>query len=337
MNKIDLIAETAWHHDGEFSFMEHLVDTILHKSKADILKMHLTLDFDEYMDLSHPLYHELKSKMFTENEWTLLLNNVKSSDLALMLLYNDTKAVEFGTQFDPDLVEIHAVCLNDIFLLDALKENIKLETKVVFGIGGSTLEEIEFAINRIQHENIVLMYGFQNYPTKYENINLLKFEKFKSKYPEYEFGYADHSAWDEPNNQLITLLGSVYGVSFIEKHVTSNYGSKRTDFESAISIDMLNSLSEKLELVSKCNGSGTMELNLAEKEYCQIGLMKKAGILSRDVKAGDKHSTADIEFKRVKDNTDLSLVDLIRKTGNVYTKDLSKGSLLISSDLKGLS
>ena len=57
VKKIKLIAETAWHHDGEFSFMEHLLDTILNQSKADVVKMHVTLDFDEYMDSSHSIYN----------------------------------------------------------------------------------------------------------------------------------------------------------------------------------------------------------------------------------------------------------------------------------------
>ena len=65
MKKIKLIAETAWHHDGEFSFMEHLLDTIINQSKADVVKMHVTLDFDEYMDSSHSIYNDLKSKLFS--------------------------------------------------------------------------------------------------------------------------------------------------------------------------------------------------------------------------------------------------------------------------------
>ena len=65
MKKIKLIAETAWHHDGEFSFMEHLLDTILNQSKADVVKMHVTLDFDEYMDSSHSIYNDLKGKLFS--------------------------------------------------------------------------------------------------------------------------------------------------------------------------------------------------------------------------------------------------------------------------------
>ena len=33
-----------------------------------------------------------------------------------MLLFNDKKSIEFGMKFDPEIVEIHSVCLNDIFI-----------------------------------------------------------------------------------------------------------------------------------------------------------------------------------------------------------------------------
>ena len=40
------------------------------------------------------------------------------------------------------------------------------------------------------------------------------------------FGYADHTAWNEENNGLITLLVSSNGMDFIEKHVTTEYGKE---------------------------------------------------------------------------------------------------------------
>jgi len=314
--------------------MKNLVGTILEKSKVDILKVHLTLDFDEYMDRSHPLYEGLGSKLFTRSEWSELFYKTKESGKELMLLYNDTKAIEFGTTFDPSLVEVHSVCLNDVYLLDALKHNINPDTKVVFGIGGSTLEEIDFAIDRIQHEKIVLMYGFQNFPTKYEDINFLKLEKIMKKYSGYEFGYADHCAWDEKNNVMITLLGAAKGAQYVEKHITTDYGEERTDWQSAISIEMFNEIADKIEILNECNGSGEMALNEGEKAYSIYGPMKKAGILTRDVKGGKTFSLKDIEFKRTDNQTDLSQTDLINKEGSIYKKDKSAGSLLYKTDFE---
>ena len=49
--------------------------------------------------------------------------------------------------------------------------------KIVIGVGGCTVKEIEEAVKFFHLRDIVLMFGFQNYPTKYEDVNLLKIRK----------------------------------------------------------------------------------------------------------------------------------------------------------------
>jgi sialic acid synthase SpsE len=251
-----------------------------------------------------------------------------------MLLYNDTKAIEFGAQFEPPLVEIHSVCLNDIFLLDVLKNNIRSNTVVVFGVGGLTLDEIEFAINRIQHQKIILMFGFQNFPTQYENINFNKMRRIMKLFPEYTFGYADHTAWDEPNNILITLMGAALGVDVVEKHVTNFYGEERLDWNSAVSIQMFNEIADKLYILSKCRGDGLIKLNEGEEKYSIYGPMKKAAVLSEDVKRGEVLTLDKIQFQRTKETTDLSQLETIKCLGYQIVSDLNAGTVLFRKHLK---
>jgi len=251
-----------------------------------------------------------------------------------MLLYNDTKAIEFGAQFEPPLVEIHSVCLNDIFLLDVLKNNIRSNTVVVLGVGGLTLDEIEFAINRIQHQKIILMFGFQNFPTQYENINFNKMQRIMKLFPEYSFGYADHTAWDEPNNILITLLGAALGVDVVEKHVTNFYGEERLDWNSAVSIQMFNEIADKLSILSKCNGDGLIKLNEGEEKYSIYGPMKKAAVLSEDVKKGEILNLGKIKFQRTKETTDLSQLETIKRLGYQIVSDLNAGTVLFRKHLQ---
>ena len=52
-------------------------------------------------------------------------------------------------------------------------------------------------------------------------------QKIKSKYPHFDFGYADHTAWNEKNNVLITMLGASQGVNYVEKHVSTSYGQEK--------------------------------------------------------------------------------------------------------------
>jgi N,N'-diacetyllegionaminate synthase len=281
-----LIAETSWHHEGDYKFMQELTEKLINISRADIIKVHLTLNLDEYMDKNHKLYNTLSKWMLSQNEWVTIIDKIYKSKKKLMILFNDTDSIHFGMKYNPELVEIHSACLNDIHLLKALKSNIEKKTKVVVGIGGSTIYEIENTLNVLSHKNTILMFGFQNYPTHYEDINFKKIKKIMNLFPEFEYGYADHTECNEPNNILITLFGAALGMNYIEKHVTTKFGIERCDWNSAISIEMLNELSEKLKILKTCFGNGKLEFNEAEKKYSASGVMKKAAFARQDISSG---------------------------------------------------
>lgn len=329
-----LIAETAMHHQGDFDFMVSLIDALINKSKADYIKTHLLFDIDEYFLKDHPGYELTKKWLFNKQQWKTIFDMIMASDKKPMMLFNDSKAVEFGSKYLPELIEIHSVSINDIYLLDSLKQNVDKKTKIVLGIGGSSLYEIDSAINYLKHDNIILMFGFQNYPTDYNDINFRKVRKIMNLYPEFEFGYADHTGWDHPNNQLITLFGAAFGMEFIEKHVTTDYGKERIDWSAAISIDSFNELKDKLEILRKCLGNGKLELNTAEKKYSLFGPMKKAAILNKDIKVGDIFSMTQIDFKRTSQISDISQTDILNFVGKCFNKDIKKDICLRSSHFK---
>lgn len=326
-----LIAETAWHHEGNFIFMKKLVSDIVNKTNADIVKMHITLDFDEYMDSSHDLYRRLKSMLFHKDQWHELISMVKESGKELMLIPNDTKAIEFAANYNPQFIELHSVWLNVPHLQNQILKRFNSDIKIVIGVGGCTLQEIESAVKIFKNRKTILMFGFQNYPTKYEDVNLSKIQKIQSSYPDKLFGYADHTGWNETNNELITLLVASNNMEYVEKHVTNVLGQERVDYSSAISIEMFNSLSNNIKLLNQIRGNGLVELNNGEKSYSTYGPMKMAALVSSDLNVGHIFSIKDIFFKRTKKKTDLSQVDIINLTGRKLVKKISKNEILNSS------
>ena len=330
---MNLIAETAWNHEGDYNFMKNLVNEIATKTEADIVKLHITLDMDEYFDPSHEIYSLVKDWVFDKKQWHELIDIIRDNGKQVMLLLNDIEAIKFGLSFNPEYVEIHSVCLNDVFMLDELKRGLSQNTKVVLGVGGTSINEIDHAINYLKHSNILLMFGFQNYPTVYEDINLSKIRKIMKLFDNFEYGYADHTAWDSPHNELVTLLGAASGVTFIEKHVTTHYGENRTDWPAAISIDMFNSLHEKVKILNGLNGNGALSMNKGELSYSVFGPMKKAALLSKDVVKGEALSLEMINFKRTKDMSDMSQVDVIESIGKTINRDLDLGTILMNEFL----
>ena len=323
-----LIAETAWHHEGDFPFMKNLVTKICYESAADIVKMHITLDLDEYMSSEHSAYELLKSWMFSAEQWAELITIVQSSGKELMLLLNDTKAVDFAREFTPHFVEIHSVCLNVPRLQQAVLQKINLKSKIVVGVGGCSLQEIDSALNVFQQRETILMFGFQNYPTKYEDVNLQKIRKIQSLYTGKRYGYADHTAWNEENNELITLLVSANGMDFVEKHVTTLYGQNRCDYSAAISIDMFNQLANKIKLLDSLYGNGLIDLNFGEQSYSQYGPMKMAALVTHDMSSGNIISEEDFSFCRTPQKTKMSQIEVLSMVGMELKKPIKTNEVL---------
>ena len=245
---VKIIAETAWHHEGDLVFMKELVSEICLKTRTNYIKLHINVDFDEYMSRDHPLYNTLKEWVFSEDQWLEVISIIRKSGKELMLLLNDNKSVEFASKVKPEIIEIHAACLNVPSISESILKKIDRQTKIILGVGGTTSEEIESAIETFKDRDLVLMFGFQNYPTKFESINLKKIRALQKKYSDLEFGYADHTSWDNENNKLVTMMVASNRMSYIEKHVTLNPGLKRTDFSAAISIDLFNRIHEDIKL-----------------------------------------------------------------------------------------
>jgi N,N'-diacetyllegionaminate synthase len=330
---IKIIAETAWHHEGDFIFMKDLVTKICENSNADIVKFHLTLDLDEYMSKDHEAYGMLQSWMLSEENWEELIGIVRKNNKELMLLLNDTKSVNFAKKFNPEMVELHSVSLNVPRMQDAVIKNINKKAKIVIGVGGCSVKEVQEAVYFFHERETVLMFGFQNYPTKYEDVSLFKIRKMQDLFKSAIFGYADHTAWDEDNNELITLLVSSNGMSFIEKHVTTEYGKERCDFSAAITIDQLNKLHSKVSLLEKLYGNGSFELNEAEKKYSLYGPMKMAALAKYDLKKGDILVINDLYFCRTSQITDISQIEIMQLIGNKLAENIKADQVIISNQI----
>jgi len=325
---IALIAETAWHHEGDFGFMTDLVTQVCQKTNVDYVKMHITLDLDEYMGHDHDAYEVLSAWMLSEKQWGSLISIVRANKKGLMLLLNDTKAVDFAAKFNPEIIELHSVCLNVPRLQKAVLNSFGSDTKVVIGVGGCTLQEIDMAVDMFESRNVVLMFGFQNYPTKYEDVNLSKIRKIQRLYPDKLFGYADHTGWDEPNNELITMLVAGNAMTYLEKHVTTRYGQERCDYSAAVSIDMFNLLSEKVGFLNRLEGNGLLKLNSGEESYSQYGPMKMAAVTMHDMEPGGVIRGDSVHFLRTNQRTKMSQVDVIQAFGKKVIKKIPKGRVI---------
>jgi len=329
---IKTIAETAWHHEGDAQYLKELVTEICTKTDVTIVKLHITLDLDEYMAKDHEAYSMLSSWMLSAENWADIIGIIKENGKKLLLLLNDTKAIEFASQYNPEYIELHSVALNVLRLHKKIIECFPASTGLFIGVGGCSLDEVDQAVTSLNKFNPILMFGFQNYPTQYESINLNKIRKIQNLYAGSCFGYADHCNWDEENNELVTLMVAANGMEFVEKHVTINPGVERCDYSAAISIDQFNQLSDKLKVLDSVLSDGNIGLNAGEKKYSVYGPMKMAGLAKRKLNVGDVLTNEDIHYCRTARKSRMSQVDLMNKVGESTVCCIEKNAMFDWSD-----
>lgn len=299
-----IIGETAFHHQGDINYLKALIDAAA-EIGVDAIKFHVTIDLSDYFVAAHPAFSAVSEWIFTESQWAEIFAYASNKGLEIVALCNDVAAMDWvNTKCSTPVraVEIHATGINDVFLLSAAA---KSPATVMLGVGGSTLEHVQFAIeylNANAKSDIFLMYGFQNYPTDYKDINFSKIKIFQDIF-KLPVGYADHTDPDDQYNELITTSALLKGVNVLEKHFTLDVTEKRIDSQAAVSVDQMKKIVTLSQVMWTANGTGSLEMSVAEKKYGDIGPMKKAIVARRPIPKGKIIEASDLAYKRTENSS----------------------------------
>lgn len=326
-----IIGETAFHHEGDKFFLKEL---IIHAQNLGLnaIKFHFTVDIDNYMVANHEAINILRPWCLNETDWDEVLTDVK---IDIIGLCNDVKSVEYAikSKFNIAAIEIHATGLNDIFLLDKASQ---FDKTIILGTGGSTLDEIEFAINFLKNRgkhDILLMHGFQNYPTDFRDIKLDRMNKLANLF-NLPIGYADHTDPLNPYNEYITCLGIANGHNIIEKHFTHHFGEKRIDSQAAISIEQMEKVKEIADITfNTISQNNSLRLTPAELKYGNTGPMKKAIVAKNEIKKGDLISLKNIAFKRTNNSSSIKQLELDKILNNKANRNIEKDEIIDLSNV----
>ncbi len=304
-----IVVDMAWSHDGSIDNAKRIIDGAA-EAKADAIKFHIT-SLEDYMI---PHYGSSKGRVsagketqrifdylsrinLSQDAWRELFGYArKKLDLFVVAMCNDLPSLRFVSELNPDAYEVHASCLSDE---DFVKEVAKRKKPVFLGIGASTLGEVERAvswINETGNGDIVLMYGFQSYPTQLQDMHLRFIESLKQMFS-LPVGFADHTDGGSEMALITPLIASAFGANVIEKHLTYDRSARGEDFESALNPSDLQKLVLLLRDIEKAFGSSAVRpLSQAELNYRQVS--KKRTVAKKQIKKNKKITKDDLVFKR---------------------------------------
>jgi sialic acid synthase SpsE len=308
-----VIAEMAWSFDGSLEKAKKIVKGAS-DANADAISIHVT-SVKDYMVKAYGstagqtvsagketeiIFDYLDRVNLKQNDFKELFAYAKSLGLVTCAMPNDMVSLKLcENSLKPDAYVIAAA----VFVEESTVVEIgKQKVPVLLRIGGATLGEIETTANRIReqgNEDIILLHGFQSYPTKIENSRLRLIPSFKAIFG-LPVGLADHIDAESPLAHTVPLVALGFGANVIEKHVTHDRSLKGEDFESALNPDELKKLVSDIRDIEKSFGPDWFgPLSAEEIRYRKVS--RKRSVAVRPIKKGKALTAEDIVFKRADD------------------------------------
>jgi len=303
-----IVAEMAWSHDGTVEKAKKIIKAAA-EAKADDINFHIT-SLQDYMipqygsgrgrvsagkDAQH-IYNYLKSINLDKKDWEELFIYAREQGLIISAMCNDVPSVEFASNLEPDIYVISSSCFSE----EELVKRVAQKKKPIFlRVGGAYLGEIEktiFLIKESGNDDIALIHGFQNYPTKLEDMQLRYIQSLKQLFS-VPVGFADHTDGGSELALVVPLIALPFGVNIIEKHITHDRSLKGEDFESALGPEDFKKFVQHLREIEKTFGSSAIRpFSEDELNYRQVA--KKRTVANEDLKKGEKITRDKITFKR---------------------------------------
>jgi sialic acid synthase SpsE len=219
-----------------------------------------------------------KYDKFGEKEYRELCAYSKRTGIVFMSTPFDFESVEYLN----NLVDVFKISSSDITNLPFIKYIAKKGKPIFLSTGASTDREIRQAVKTIikeKNERIVLLHCVLNYPTAYENANLIRIKHLQKSYPKYLIGYSDHTLPDK--NMSVLLSAIMMGASVIEKHFTLDKTIPGNDHYHAMDVSDLMTVARNIAFYNKILGDSRSFLpqESDSRKYARRSLVAKETIL----------------------------------------------------------
>lgn len=259
MVSINLIAEIGQGHEGSLkNSIIHIKKA--HKSGASSVKFQIVYakDLATSTDKNFSLFKKIEMQ---ENEWKKLFLLSKKLKMKFYAEIFGKKSLTLVNKIGIQNIKIHPTDLNNYEFLNSIKKSSIKE--IIIGVGGAFKKEIIRSIRFFKKKEVVVMLGYQSYPTKLFDNNLIRIKELSNviRHKKISFGFADHSVPREKFFENVISLAIGCGATHIEKHFTIDRNLKLEDYETALEPKNFYILSKKIKVFQKILGKSLNKEN----------------------------------------------------------------------------
>jgi len=312
-NKLFIIAEIANSHTGSVIKLKQIIKKI-QDIKPHAIKFQL-FKASELLESNHPEFKLYKKLEISDNEWKKIFEELKKTKIKIFVDVFSISRAKFAKKY-VDGFKIHSSDINNFELLKYVSNTKK---PILLSCSGCNNNEIDDAVKLIQKQSnsqIILMHGFQGFPTKIEEVNFKRIKSLQKKY-RLPVGYMDHINGDASLAPYLPLVALGLGCNIIEKHITLNRDLKEEDFQSSLNPNEFKIMKKFLVDGYKSLGSNSFLIKNNELNYRKN--MKKRILSKSNIPKNHKINKNNIVLKRSKSNAkEISLEKIIGSTSKKY-------------------
>jgi sialic acid synthase SpsE len=325
-----VVAEMAWSHDGKKELALDIARGA-GRAGADCLSIHIT-NLDAYMVPHYgsgegrvsagkdatKIFRYLCDVNIRDEWWGDIVGEARKAGLAIAIMPNDEPSLGLARSLEPDIYVLSAAC----FVEEGFVRAVAREKKpILLRVGGATLGEMEQVLGWLGEEgleDLVMLFGQQNYPTKIENTDLLKLRTLRDVF-DCPVGLADHIDADDPVATQIPFMALPLGACMIEKHITHDRSKKGEDFESALNPDEFADFVGRLRKAEAALGNPYFHgMSESQRKYRLVA--RKRIVAARALEAGHTLEAADLACKRADQGEYPDRLPML--VGRTVTRDL---------------
>lgn len=328
IKKTQIIAEIAQGYEGDVKLCERFVK-LAKQCGADGVKFQI-FEAEELCLPNYKYYNLFKSLYIRPEEWKKIISLCNELEIDFYADVFGATTLEWMLECRIGGIKFHSTDLkNYSFLRHAKDRNIR----IIVGVGGSTLEEIEKAVSYLGKNEIVVMSGFQAEPNLIEDVELNKLAVIKKKL-NVKVGYADHIEVTNPLSRALPAMAVLMGADYIEKHLTIERDALQLeDYISALNPSEFREMVNMIRDVDSFPDPHNTGFALTEREKTYRKSSKKVILAAEDLAPGTVIGEKEIVMLRTAEEY-TELCDIEDVIGKTVTGKIEKHKIIRKEFLK---
>jgi sialic acid synthase SpsE len=335
-----IIAEMAWGHTGSLDNALKMLQATK-DSGAQAIGIHLThmptymtknyqclagktTSDTQEMNESNSIYSYLDKINLSDDDWLEFDKKAKELNIDLVVMVNDIKSLEFSRKMK---VSKYVVSAASFLEKEMILKILDVNPNIIARIGGATLDEIDNLVNLVlnasDESSIELLVGIQLYPTPINQTHIASIPELQKRYNNnrIKYGLADHIDTDNPHAKYLPALSLCYGISSIEKHITTCREDNLEDFEAALSIEDFKEFVSFVRASEIALGSGKLDYLMNDSYHKYREVSRKKIVAKKSMSEGEIITKDNITAMRSDFGISVDNFDLI--LGKKINKDIS--------------